>query len=441
MLDITLLRKDLDGIIARLETRKNPQVFLDVAAFRALEAERKAIQTRTEELQAQRNSLSKQIGQLKAKGAAGAAEADAAMAQVTASKTELETSSARLDALQIELQALLLAVPNLPHASVPVGADEHGNVVVRTWGDKPQLAFDVKDHVDVGTPLGLDFDLGVKLTGSRFTVMKGPIARMHRALSQFMLDVQTLEHGYTECYVPYIVNADSLTGTGQLPKFEGDLFAANKGGQEGEPEADNAALYLIPTSEVPLTNLVRGDMLAEAALPIKLTAHTPCFRSEAGSYGRDTRGMIRQHQFDKVEMVQIVHPDKSEAALEEMTGHAEAILQKLALPYRVMALCTGDMGFGASKTYDLEVWLPSQNTYREISSVSNCDAFQARRLQARFKDAQGKTQWVHTLNGSGLAVGRTLVAVLENYQNADGSVTVPAVLRPYLGGMERLTPA
>ena len=438
MLDINLLRKDLDGVIARLQTRKNPQVFLNVDAFRALEAERKAIQTRTEELQAQRNSLSKQIGQLKSKGAAGAPEADAAMAQVAASKAELEASAVRLEQLQAELQALLLALPNLPHASVPVGADEHGNVVVRSWGNKPQLAFEPKDHVDVGMPLGLDFDMGVKLTGSRFTVMKGPIARLHRALAAFMLDVQTQEHGYTECYVPYIVNADSLTGTSQLPKFEGDLFAAKKGGQEGEPVADNAALYLIPTSEVPLTNFVRNEMLAQTALPMKLTAHTPCFRSEAGSYGRDTRGMIRQHQFDKVEMVQIVHPDKSDAALEEMTGHAEAILQKLGLPYRVMSLCTGDMGFGAAKTYDLEVWLPSQNTYREISSVSNCEAFQARRLQARFKDAQGKTQWVHTLNGSGLAVGRTLVAVLENYQNADGSLTVPAVLRPYLGGMERL---
>ncbi len=441
MLDITLLRKDLDGVIARLQTRKYPQAFLNVEAFRALESERKTIQTRTEELQALRNSLSKQIGQLKAKGAAGAAEAEAAMAQVTAFKAELEASATRLEVLQIELQALLLAVPNLPHTSVPVGADEHGNVVVRTWGNAPRFAFEAKDHVEVGNPLGLDFDAGVKLTGSRFTVMKGSIARLHRALAAFMLDVQTLEHGYTECYVPYIVNADSLTGTGQLPKFEGDLFAANKGGQEGEPDADNAALYLIPTSEVPLTNLVRGDMLAESALPIKLTAHTPCFRSEAGSYGRDTRGMIRQHQFDKVEMVQIVHPEKSEAALEEMTAHAEAILQKLGLHYRVMALCTGDMGFGAAKTYDLEVWLPSQNTFREISSVSNCDAFQARRLQARFKNAQGKPEWVHTLNGSGLAVGRTLVAVLENYQNADGSVTVPAVLRAYLGGMARLSPA
>ncbi len=443
MLDITLLRKDLAAAIARLETRKKPQAFLNVDAYQALEAERKTIQSRTEELQGKRNSLSKQIGQLKAQGAAGATEAGAVMAEVGSIKIELETSAARLEQIQTELQAMLLAVPNLPHDSVPVGADEHGNVVVRTWsadGSVPaQRDFAVKDHVDVGQPLGLDFDMGVKLTGSRFTVMKGPIARMHRALSQFMLDVQTLEHGYTECYVPYIVNADSLKGTGQLPKFEGDLFAAKKGGQDGEPMADNAALYLIPTSEVPLTNFVRDELVAESALPIKLTAHTPCFRSEAGSYGRDTRGMIRQHQFDKVEMVQIVHPDKSYEALEQMTGHAEAILQKLGLPYRVMSLCTGDMGFGATKTYDLEVWLPAQNTYREISSVSNCEAFQARRLQARFKNAQGKNEFVHTLNGSGLAVGRTLVAVLENYQNADGSVTVPPALRPYMGGAEAIT--
>jgi seryl-tRNA synthetase len=294
--------------------------------------------------------------------------------------------------------------------------------------------------VDVGTPLGLDFDMGVKLSGSRFTVMKGSIAKLHRALAQFMLDVQTQEHGYTECYVPYAVNADSLKGTGQLPKFEGDLFAAKKGGQDGEPVPDNAALYLIPTSEVPLTNFVRDVVVAESDLPIKLTAHTPCFRSEAGSYGRDTRGMIRQHQFDKVEMVQIVHPDKSYEALEEMTRHAEAVLQKLGLPYRVVSLCTGDMGFGAAKTYDLEVWLPAQNTYREISSVSNCEAFQARRLQARFKNTQGKNELLHTLNGSGLAVGRTLVAVLENYQRADGTVEVPAVLRPYMGGVSELVP-
>jgi len=438
MLDIHLLRKDLGTTVERLQTRKNPQPFLNVEAFQALEAERKSLQTRTEELQAQRNQLSKQIGMLMGKGDKEGAEA--AKAQVAASKVELEQSAARLDQIQAELQTLLLAVPNLPHESVPVGADEHGNVEVRRWGQPRAFDFEVKDHVDVGTPLGLDFDMGVKLSGSRFTVMKGPIARLHRALAQFMLDLQTQQHGYTECYVPYAVNADSLKGTGQLPKFEGDLFAAKKGGQDGEPVPDNAALYLIPTSEVPLTNFVRDVVLQESDLPLKLTAHTPCFRSEAGSYGRDTRGMIRQHQFDKVEMVQITHPDKSYEALEEMTRHAETVLQQLGLPYRVMALCTGDMGFGSAKTYDLEVWLPAQNTYREISSVSNCEAFQARRLQARFKNAQGKNELVHTLNGSGLAVGRTLVAVLENYQQADGSVTVPEVLRPYLGGIERLAP-
>ena len=438
MLDILLLRKDLGTTVERLQTRKNPQPFLNVEVFQALEAERKTLQTRTEELQAQRNQLSKQIGMLMGKGDKDGAEA--AKAQVAASKVELEQSAARLDQIQAELQTLLLAVPNLPHESVPVGADEHGNVEVRRWGQPRAFDFEVKDHVDVGTPLGLDFDMGVKLSGSRFTVMKGPIARLHRALAQFMLDLQTQQHGYTECYVPYAVNADSLKGTGQLPKFEGDLFAAKKGGQDGEPVPDNAALYLIPTSEVPLTNFVRDVVLQESDLPLKLTAHTPCFRSEAGSYGRDTRGMIRQHQFDKVEMVQITHPDKSYEALEEMTRHAETVLQQLGLPYRVMALCTGDMGFGSAKTYDLEVWLPAQNTFREISSVSNCEAFQARRLQARFKNAQGKNELVHTLNGSGLAVGRTLVAVLENYQQADGSVTVPEVLRPYLGGVERLVP-
>ncbi|RZJ10996.1 MAG: serine--tRNA ligase [Acidovorax sp.] len=437
MLDILLLRKDLDTVIARLETRKKPQTFLDVSAFQALESERKTLQTRTEELQALRNQLSKQVGMLMSRGDKDGAEA--IKAQVAAGKAELEQSAARLEQIQAELQAMLVAVPNLPHESVPVGSDEAGNVEVRRWGTPATFDFEVKDHVDVGTPLGLDFDMGVKLSGSRFTVMKGPIARLHRALAQFMLDVQTQEHGYTECYVPYAVNADSLKGTGQLPKFEGDLFAAKKGGQDGEPVPDNAALYLIPTSEVPLTNFVRDVVVAESELPIKLTAHTPCFRSEAGSYGRDTRGMIRQHQFDKVEMVQIAHPDKSYEALEAMTGHAEAVLQKLGLPYRVMSLCTGDMGFGAAKTYDLEVWLPAQNTYREISSVSNCEAFQARRLQARFKNAQGKNELVHTLNGSGLAVGRTLVAVLENYQRADGSVEIPAVLRPYMGGTAVLT--
>ena len=438
MLDINLLRKDLDSAIARLETRKSPQAFLNVDAFKTLEAERKTIQMRTEELQSKRNSLSKQIGQLKAKGPAGQVESDAVMAEVAGLKAELESSATRLDQIQAELQVLLLAVPNLPHESVPVGADEHGNVVVRTWGQPKAFDFTVKDHVDLGSPLGLDFEMGVKLTGARFTVMKGPIARLHRALSQFMLDVQTEEHGYTECYTPYIVNGESLRGTGQLPKFEGDLFAAKKGGQEGEAQPDNSALYLIPTSEVPLTNFVRDVVMPEADLPIKLTAHTPCFRSEAGSAGRDTRGLIRQHQFDKVEMVQIVHPDKSYDVLEEMVGHAEAILQKLGLPYRVMSLCTGDMGFGATKTYDLEVWLPAQDTFREISSVSNCEAFQARRLQARFKNAQGKNELVHTLNGSGLAVGRTLVAVLENYQNADGSITVPLALQPYVGGLTTL---
>ncbi len=452
MLDILLLRKDLGTTVERLQTRKNPQPFLNVEAFQALEAERKSLQTRSEELQSRRNQLSKQIGILMGQIARLNAteefdqadfnkqQADAFKLEVAQINQERETFEARLDQIQAELHTLLLAVPNLPHESVPVGGDEHGNVEVRRWGQPRAFDFKVKDHVDVGTPLGLDFDMGVKLSGSRFTVMKGPIARLHRALAQFMLDLQTQQHGYTECYVPYAVNADSLKGTGQLPKFEGDLFAAKKGGQDGEPVPDNAALYLIPTSEVPLTNFVRDVVLQESDLPLKLTAHTPCFRSEAGSYGRDTRGMIRQHQFDKVEMVQITHPDKSYEALEEMTRHAETVLQQLGLPYRVMALCTGDMGFGSAKTYDLEVWLPAQNTFREISSVSNCEAFQARRLQARFKNAQGKNELVHTLNGSGLAVGRTLVAVLENYQQADGSVTVPEVLRPYLGGVERLVP-
>jgi seryl-tRNA synthetase len=436
MLDVNLLRKDLNQVIARLEARKSPQPYLDVAAFQRLEAERKTIQTRTEELQARRNQLSKQIGQLKAKGE----NADAAMAEVAQAKVELDQSAARLEQIQPEMQALLLAVPNLPHESVPVGADESGNVEVRKWGTPRGFDFPVKDHVDVGTPLGLDFETGIKLSGSRFSVMKGQVARLHRALAQFMLDVQTLEHGYTEANTPLIVSEATLRGTGQLPKFEADLFAVSKGGQEGLASEDQQALYLIPTSEVTLTNFVRDEIVPEAQLPIRLTGHTACFRSEAGSAGRDTRGMIRQHQFEKVEMVQIVHPEKSYEALEQMAGHAEAVLQKLELPYRIVLLCTGDMGFGSAKTYDLEVWLPAQNTYREISSVSNCEAFQARRLQARFKNAQGKNELVHTLNGSGLAVGRTLVAVLENYQNADGSVTVPKALRPYLGGVERLAP-
>jgi len=436
MLDISLLRKDLDAVVARLEARKKPQPFLDVEAFKALEAERKRIQSRTEELQAKRNQLSKQIGQLKAKGES----ADAVMAEVGAIKEELDESAKRLEEIQPELQALLLALPNLPHESVPVGEDEQGNVQVRAWGAPKSFEFPVRDHVDLGEKLGLDFETAVKLSGARFTVMKGPIARLHRALAQFMLDVQTQEHGYTECYTPYVVGEATLRGTGQLPKFEADLFAVRKGGQEGLASEDQQALYLIPTSEVTLTNFVRDEVLAESQLPIKLTAHTPCFRSEAGSAGRDTRGMIRQHQFDKVEMVQITHPEKSYDALEEMTRHAEAILRKLGLPYRVMLLCTGDMGFGAAKTYDLEVWLPAQNTYREISSVSNCEAFQARRLQARYKTAQGRNELVHTLNGSGLAVGRALVAVLENYQRSDGTVEVPEVLRPYMGGVSVLAP-
>jgi len=438
MLDIALLRRDLAQVVTRLQTRKNPQSFLDVARFESLEAERKDLQTRTETLQAKRNSLSKEIGQRKAKSE----PADDIMAEVGQLKDELDASAIKLDVLQNELGHLLFAVPNLPQDGVPIGSDEHGNTELRRWSpsgtDPTPLGFTPKDHVDVGEPLGLDFEMGVKLSGSRFAVMQGQIARLHRALAQFMLDVQTQEHGYTECYTPYIVNAESLRGTGQLPKFEEDLFAAKKGGQDGD--ADGQALYLIPTSEVPLTNFVRDKVLAESELPLKLTAHTPCFRSEAGSAGRDTRGLIRQHQFDKVEMVQIVHPDHSNAALDEMTGHAEAILQKLGLPYRVMLLCTGDMGFGAARTHDLEVWLPAQNTYREISSCSNCETFQSRRMQARFKNAQGKNELVHTLNGSGLAVGRTLVAVLENYQQADGSVLVPEVLRPYMGQVQFLKP-
>ncbi|AOS77999.1 MULTISPECIES: serine--tRNA ligase [Hydrogenophaga] len=432
MLDIVQLRKDLPAVVARLETRKQPQPYLDVAAYQALEGERKTLQTRTEELQAQRNSVSKQIGMLKGKGQH--AEADAAMAQVGAIKDELEAGAARLDVIQAELQALLMAVPNLPHESVPVGEDESGNVEVRRWGTPRSFDFPVRDHVDLGAPLGLDFETGALLSGSRFSFLRGPVARLHRALAQFMLDLQTEAHGYTECYTPYIVNREVLEGTGQLPKFKDDMFWVSRGGDEDSPEQ-----YLISTSEISLTNTVRERVLAESDLPIKLTAHSPCFRSEAGSAGRDTRGMIRQHQFDKVEMVQITHPDTSYEALEQMVGHAEAVLQKLELPYRVIALCTGDMGFGAAKTYDLEVWVPAQNTYREISSCSNCEAFQARRMQARFKNAQGKNELVHTLNGSGLAVGRALVAVLENHQNADGSISVPAALRPYLGGLQRLS--
>ncbi|UOD28245.1 serine--tRNA ligase [Massilia violaceinigra] len=427
MIDIQLLRKDIDNVAARLATRKFQ---LDVAGFTALEAERKAIQTRTEDLQSKRNSLAKQIGMLKGKGE----DTSAVMAEAAGLGDELKANETLLGEVQAKLAVFMEAVPNLPHASVPVGEDEAGNVEVRKVGTPPVFDFEVRDHVDVGSALGLDLVTAVKLTGSRFSVMKGGIARLHRALAQYMLDTHTGEHGYTECYTPYLVNADSLRGTGQLPKFEVDLFSVKKGGAEGEGET----FYLIPTSEVSLTNTVRDEIVGIGTLPIKMTAHTPCFRSEAGSAGRDTRGMIRQHQFDKVELVQVVHPDTSYDVLEDMVGHAEAILKGLGLPYRVMSLCTGDMGFGATKTYDLEVWLPAQNTYREISSLSNCEAFQARRMQARFRNAAGKPELLHTLNGSGLAVGRTLVAVLENYQQADGSVTVPEVLRPYMGGLSVL---
>ncbi|HLX01808.1 MAG TPA: serine--tRNA ligase [Trinickia sp.] len=426
MLDIQLLRKDLDGVAKRLADRGYT---LDVAAFAALEAERRDTQTRTEEMQARRNTLSKQIGGMKGRGE----DTSALMAEVGGIGDEMKASAAKLDEIQKRLSDLLLGVPNLAHEGVPVGTDESGNVEVRRWGTPRQFDFEVKDHVDVGAPLGLDFETGAKLSGARFTLLRGPIARLHRALAQFMIDTHTLQHGYTEIYTPYIVNPEILYGTGQLPKFADDMFRVEKGGGENV-----VTQYLISTSEIPLTNTVRDSIVDGNALPIKLTAHSPCFRSEAGSYGRDTRGMIRQHQFDKVEMVQIVAPETSYDALEQMVLHAETILQKLELPYRVITLCTGDMGFSASKTYDLEVWLPAQNTYREISSCSNTESFQARRMQARYRNAQGKPELVHTLNGSGLAVGRTLVAVLENFQNADGSVTVPAVLRPYLGGVARL---
>jgi seryl-tRNA synthetase len=420
MLDIQALRNDLDAVVTQLKRRG---FAFDAAKFTALEQERKTVQTRTQDLQAKRNNTSKQIGMAKAKGE----DVSAIMAEVAGLGDQLKADEARLSELQKELQDVLLNVPNLAHASVPEGRSEEDNVEVRRIGTPRIFDFEIKDHADVGAPLGLDFDTGAKLSGARFTLMRGQIAKLHRALAQFMLDTQTEQHGYTECYTPYMVNAESLIGTGQLPKFEEDLFSLNH---------NDSKLYLIPTSEVTLTNTVRDEIVPLEALPIKLTAHTPCFRSEAGSYGRDTKGMIRQHQFDKVEMVQIVHPEKSYEALEQMVGHAENILKALELPYRVVSLCTGDMGFGAAKTYDLEVWLPAQNTYREISSVSNCEAFQARRLQARFRNENGKPELVHTLNGSGLAVGRTLVAVLENYQQADGSVKVPQVLRAYMNNLD-----
>ena len=429
MLDIQLLRTQIDTVAARLAARG---MQLDTAAFQALEDERKQTQTRTQELQARRNALSKQIGMLKGKGE----DASGVMAEVGQLGDELKACEQALPVLLERMNAFLATLPNLPQEDVPVGADESGNVEVRRWGSPRSYDFEVRDHVDLGAPLGLDFETGAKLSGSRFAFLRGPVARLHRALAQFMLDTHTREHGYTECYTPYIVNGSALYGTGQLPKFKEDLFWVLRGGDE-----EGLEQYLIPTAEITLTNSVREDVLALDALPIRMTAHSPCFRSEAGSGGRDVRGMIRQHQFDKVEMVQIVEPAKSDEALEQMVGHAEAILQKLELPYRVITLCTGDMGFSAAKTYDLEVWLPAQNTYREISSCSNFEAFQARRMQARTRNAQGKPELLHTLNGSGLAVGRTLVAILENYQNADGSVTVPEALRPWMGGLDSLTPA
>ncbi len=429
MLDINLLRKDLDQVVARLETRRRPQPFLDVARFRALEAERKQLQTRTEELQAQRNQASRLIGQRKAAGD----DASEAMRQVSDLKSALEASAARLQQIQQELGDMLLGVPNLPDPDVPLGAGEAENRELRRWGEPRAFDFSPRDHVDIGGPLGLDFEAASRMSGARFAVLRGPLARLHRALAQFMLDLHTTEHGYTEAYVPYLVSAQTLQGTGQLPKFEDDLFAV--------PRGELGNFYLIPTAEVPLTSLVRDSIVPPEQLPMRLVAHTPCFRSEAGSYGRDVRGMIRQHQFDKVELVWVCAAEQSGAALERLTADAEEVLRRLGLPYRTMLLCTGDMGFGAARTYDLEVWLPGQGAYREISSCSNMEAFQARRMQARTRDAQGRTQWLHTLNGSGLAVGRTLVAVLENYQRADGGVDVPEALQPYLGGQQLLMPA
>ena len=431
MLDIQRLRNDTAAVAARLAARG--YVF-DSARFEQIEAARKALQVQTEALQAARNSTSKQIGQLKGQGKH--AEAEAAMAEVAQIKSRLEQTEAEYQAVQADLDEWLMGIPNLPHESVPLGKDETDNVEVRKVGAPRDFDFEVKDHVDLGAPLGLDFETGAALSGARFTVMKGQIARLHRALAQFMLDTHTLQHGYLEHYTPYIVNDSTLLGTGQLPKFGEDLFHVTRGGDESK-----LTQYLIPTAEVTLTNTVRERILAAAELPLKLTAHSPCFRSEAGAYGKDVRGLIRQHQFDKVEMVQIVRPEQSYDALEEMVGHAEKILQLLELPYRVITLCTGDMGFGATKTYDLEVWVPAQHTYREISSCSNCEDFQARRMKARFKDEEGKNRLLHTLNGSGLAVGRTLVAVLENHQNADGSINIPAALQPYLGGVQKLAAA
>jgi seryl-tRNA synthetase len=428
MLDIQVLRSDLDGVAARLATRG---FVLDTVRFGELETQRKSIQVRTQELQSKRNSASKMIGQAKAKGE----DTSAIMAEVALVGEELKSIEVQLIELQAELQKMLEGLPNMPHESVPVGKSEADNIEVRKVGVKPEFDFQVKDHVALGEEMGgLDFETAAKISGARFSVLKGGLARLHRALAQFMLDTHTDSHGYTEVYVPYLVNADSMRGTGQLPKFEEDLFRVPR--QMGESGEQN--FYLIPTAEVPVTNMVRDEIIPMEQLPLKFVAHTPCFRSEAGSAGRDTRGLIRQHQFDKVELVQMVHPDESLSALETLLGHAEAILQKLGLHYRVVKLCTGDIGFSSAMTYDIEVWLPAQDTYREISSCSNFDTFQARRLQARFRNGTGKPELLHTLNGSGLAVGRTLVAILENYQQADGSIVIPDVLRPYMGGKEKL---
>ena len=434
MIDIQLLRRESAEVARRLQSRGHA---FDLQGFEQLESRRKTAQSTAEELQARRNALSRQIGQAKGRKE----NADHLLAEVATINESQEQASAELAGIQAELDELLLSLPNLPHESAPIGRSEADNVEVRRWGSAATASFPMKDHVALGAGLGLDFAAAAKLSGARFVVMKGAIARLHRALAQFMLDTHTSRHGYQECYTPYLVGPAALRGTGQLPKFEDDLFKVQRGGeaQDGE-QREGGDLYLIPTSEVSLTNLVREEILPAESLPIRLTAHTPCFRSEAGAYGKDTRGMIRQHQFDKVEMVQVTSPDRSYAALDEMVGHAEAILQALQLPYRVLALCTGDMGFSAAKTFDLEVWLPGQDAYREISSVSNCESFQARRMQARFRAGQGKPELVHTLNGSGLAVGRTLVAVLENHQQADGSVLVPEVLRGYMSGIERLAP-
>ena len=436
MIDPQLLRKDIAAVATRLATRKFQ---LDVEKFNTLEFERKSLQTRTEELQAKRNQLAKAIGMKKGKGE----DATAEMAEATQINVDMESGAARLAILQTEIADFLMGIPNLPDEAVPVGKDETENKEVKRWGKIPEFSFPVKDHVDLGAPLGLDFESAAKISGSRFVVLKGPVARLHRALAQFMIDLHTGQHAYEELYVPLMVNAASMRGTGQLPKFEEDLFKVPRqmGGEDGAGEAKIENFYLIPTAEVPVTNLMRDTITAVEELPLKFVAHTPCFRSEAGSYGRDVRGMIRQHQFEKVELVQIAKPEESMQLLEELTSHAEKVLELLELPYRKVLLCTGDMGFGSTKTYDLEVWIPSQNAYREISSCSNMGDFQARRMQARFKAGQGKPELVHTLNGSGLAVGRTGVALLENFQQADGSIAIPKALRPYLGGLEVLKPA